>query len=120
MPDRLFFDGRCPLCRREIALLQSLQRGGLVFEDIHSYCPGADDPGREAMLRVLHLQTADGNWLLGLDATVRAWCHTRWGWLVRILDRAAVRPRAERLYRRWAQRRYRRLYGCQYCLGGEE
>lgn len=31
-----------------------------------------------------------------------------------------IRPLAERIYRAWAERRYRRLYACSVCMGAEE
>ena len=120
MQDTLFYDGQCPLCRRDIRYLQRHQRGGLGFADIHDYRPAAGDPGTLAMLKVLHLRSADGHWLRGVDATVRAWSHTRWGWLAGILGWPGIRIVAGRAYARWAERRYRRLYGCTPCMGAEE
>lgn len=118
--DTLYYDGLCSLCSREIRTLRSLQRGGLSFVDIHQLAPEPDVPSREALLRLLHLRTADGNWLVGLPATVRAWSHTRWGWLFRPLLWPGLHTPAEHAYRAWAARRYQRLYACKVCMGGEE
>lgn len=109
--DTLFYDTRCPLCRREVALLQKIARPTLAFQDIHTAC---DDslPGRDALLQSLHLQRADGVMVTGLAANVAVWQHTRFGVLWRILMLPGVRPVAERVYEHWAQRRYRRLYFC--------
>ncbi|MCH8543157.1 MAG: DUF393 domain-containing protein [Alcanivorax sp.] len=114
--DTLYFDGRCPLCRREMALLSRIKGASLRLVDVHQ--PGAVPPDSVAdMLEVLHLQTAAGTWLTGVDATVRAWSHTPVGWLWGWLAWGPVRPMAERLYRRWARRRYARLYGCAVKTG---
>lgn len=114
--DLLFYDGQCPLCRREIDTLRRLERGGLGFVDIHQqpeHSPLA--PDREALLRRLHLVTADGTWYTGLDATVRAWSHTAPGWLFRPLTWPLFRPLARHVYERWADRRYERRYACTSC-----
>ncbi|MGD9662902.1 MAG: thiol-disulfide oxidoreductase DCC family protein [Porticoccaceae bacterium] len=118
--DTLFFDGQCPLCRREINLLQRLSDEGLAFMDIHQIVPEPQFPSAMAMLRVLHLRKACGSWLTGVDATVHAWSHTRWGWLFKPLRWSLWAPWIDRRYSRWAQRRYNRLYHCNRCMGGED
>lgn len=117
--DTLYYDGQCPLCLREIRTLRRLGRGGLALADIHHLADPAL-PRREQLLRTLHLRTATGEWLTGVEATVRAWSHTPWGWLFRPLLWPGIAPLARRLYRAWAARRYRRRYGCTVCLGGED
>ncbi|MCH8498850.1 MAG: DUF393 domain-containing protein [Marinobacter sp.] len=114
--DTLFYDGSCPLCRREIRLLRRLQRGDLAFADIHAQTPHSDRrPGREALLRRLHLRLGDGRWLIGLEANVHAWSHTRYGVMFRPLLWPGIRSLAEGIYQRWADRRYQRKYACHPC-----
>lgn len=116
--DTLYYDSQCPLCRREIRTLDRLQTGGLAFADIHDPAlAGGGLPDREQLLRRLHLRDADGRWHLGLHANVRAWSHTRLGWLLRPLLWPGIHALASRVYRRWADRRYRRRYLCQACTG---
>ena len=109
--DTLFYDGRCPLCMREVALLRRLARSTLAFEDIH----GARDatlPSREALLQSLHLRRAGGEMVVGLAANVAMWQHTRFGLLWRVLLLPGIRALTVPLYNYWARRRYSRLYGC--------
>ena len=113
--DTLFYDGRCPLCMREIRLLQRIKDSGLQLQDLHEVEDEAGTPGRLLKLTTLHLQTADGQWLTGVDATVRAWSHTRWGWLFAILRWPLLGPVADAIYGYWARKRYQRLYGCGDC-----
>jgi predicted DCC family thiol-disulfide oxidoreductase YuxK len=120
MPDTLYYDGLCGLCTHEIQTLRRLQRGQLDFADIHQLSAGGSLPSREILLKRLHLRTSEGQWLVGLPATVRAWSHTRWGWLFRPLLWPGLRSLSERLYGRWAERRFRRLYACSVCMGAEE
>ena len=108
--DTLYYDGQCPVCRREMDRLQPLQDGRLRLVDIHSQ-PLPAGRSKAELLEVLHLQDDKGRWISGLDANVRAWRHTRWGWLFGWLRWPLIAPIADRLYARWARRRYRRLYG---------
>lgn len=111
--DTLFYDSHCPLCAREIRTLRKLQDGYLIFADIHEQQDGSPQvPGHEALLRRLHLMTGSGDWVTGLEATVRAWSHTRYGILFRPLLWPMVLPLASRLYEIWADRRYQRKYAC--------
>ncbi|MFW5825644.1 MAG: thiol-disulfide oxidoreductase DCC family protein, partial [Marinobacter sp.] len=113
-------DSQCPRCRREIDTLRRLEQGGLGFVDIHQQPDGGPlAPGREALLRRLHLVTGDGTWYTGLDATVRAWSHTSAGWLFRPLTWPLLRPLTGPVYERWADRRYERRYACDRCADGE-
>ena len=106
----LYYDGACPLCSAEMKRLQGLQDGTLSLVDIHQ----ASDAGRPApktsLLEILHYVTAEGDVLVGIDANVAAWQHTRLGFLWRWLQWPLIRPAAEKLYRVWARRRYHRLY----------
>jgi predicted DCC family thiol-disulfide oxidoreductase YuxK len=109
MTDVLYFDGQCPLCTAEMDRLGKLADSGLVLRDIHEL---RDDtlPCRDDMLRTLHLRTAEGELLTGIEANVAAWQHTRMGLFWRWLRWPLVRPIAEKVYGRWALWRYQRLY----------
>ena len=110
MQATLYYDGRCALCAGEIARLARLQQGTLELCDIHSLEPREDMPSHDALLKTLHLRTADGRWLTGADANVAAWQHTRYGWLWRWLRWPVLRSLVDAVYRPWARWRYRRLY----------
>jgi predicted DCC family thiol-disulfide oxidoreductase YuxK len=70
-----------------------------------------DLPPRDTLLRELHLQKADGDMLVGIDANVAAWQHTRYGMLLRWMAWPGIRALTSRVYAFWARRRYQRLYG---------
>ncbi len=111
--DTLFYDGQCPLCAREIRTLRKLQDGDLIFADIHEQDGhSANLPSHEQLLRRLHLMAYTGEWIIGLRANVRAWSHTRFGFLFKPLLWPIVFPIASRIYERWADRRYERKYAC--------
>jgi predicted DCC family thiol-disulfide oxidoreductase YuxK len=121
--DTLFYDGRCPLCRREMGHLARLAGSGLRLQDIHALPDAAwhpeaagkqgqgNLPAREDLLHTLHLRCADGTWVRGADANVRAWQHTRIGFLWALLRLPGIRALVDRAYAYWADRRYEKLYG---------
>jgi len=125
----LFYDGHCPLCVKEIALLrQRDHRGLLQLEDIHApdFCeryPQLDPLEAE---KILHGLDASGQWLRGLDVTVKAWQlvnHHRWLGMTRW---PLIRPVADMAYRFFARHRKtiaRLLTGrrhCERCIDGEQ
>ena len=75
-PLRLYYDGDCPLCAREVALLR--RRNGaerLVLIDISQpdFDPASTPFSLIQLQTVLHAQDANGHWLKGLDATYASW-----------------------------------------------
>lgn len=111
--DTLFYDGSCPLCAREIRTLRRLQRGNLIFADVHEQPEDNQNlPSQENLLRRLHLMTWTGEWVTGLHANVRAWSHTPFGWLFKPLLWPVIHPVAKRVYESWADRRYDKKYLC--------
>ncbi|NND83343.1 MAG: DUF393 domain-containing protein [Gammaproteobacteria bacterium] len=97
--DTLYFDGQCPICSAEIGRLQSQLDTDLTCVDIHDLDTTPIE--RERLFSELHLQKADGTWLVGLQANVAAWQHTRWRSLAQILLWPGVRWVADMGYRLW-------------------
>ena len=81
MNDTLYYDGKCPLCSHEIRLLTRFKSSSLVLIDIYSGNNVQTRYTNEELLSILHLQTRDGKWHKGLDATVKAWRHTKFGFI---------------------------------------
>ena len=99
------------MCLAEMDRLRELSDAELELVDIHSVTETPDLPDRETLLGTLHLKTGGGEVLVGMDANVAAWGHTRYGWLWRPLRWPLVRNVVDACYRHWARWRYRRLYG---------
>ena len=114
MTATLYYDGHCPLCTKEINLLRNIHRGDLAFEDIHNQTHYTE-ASREKMLKMLHLQDAEGHWHIGADATVLAWSHTSYGWLFKPLRWPVIGSIVDVIYSAWAKRRYHKLYECGAC-----
>lgn len=83
----IFFDGACPLCRREISHYRALDRGAaLDFVDVSA--EGAPTPAgvtrQQAMAR-FHVRSRDGRVLSGAAAFVEVWAQLPgWRWAARI------------------------------------
>lgn len=97
--DTLFYDGQCPICSTEIQRLQTQLNTNLNCVDIHQVEAGLIE--KERLFSQLHLRRADGTWLVGLEANVVAWQHTRWRSFAGILLWPGVRWFAELGYRLW-------------------
>jgi predicted DCC family thiol-disulfide oxidoreductase YuxK len=71
-------------------------------------------PGKDELLRTLHLQRADGSWLTGADANVAAWEGTAQERRLQALRWPVLRHIVDLGYALWARWRYWRLYGSQF------
>ena len=103
--DTLYYDGACPLCRGEVNKLTKFTRGNLVVKNIHELDADGTVPDKQILLSRLHLQTADGQWLTGLTANIRAWHHTPFRNLWRMLDWPVIRIFSHWAYEFWLRRR---------------
>ena len=113
----IYYDGSCPLCRREIALYRSL-RGAerLHWLDVSAGTSLGEGLSCEAAMRRFHVRDAQGRLLSGGAAFARLWrALPGWrvagwlfawpplSWLLELAYRAflPLRPRLQRLVRRW-------------------
>jgi predicted DCC family thiol-disulfide oxidoreductase YuxK len=111
--DLLYYDGACPLCRREMSVLARLKTRSLELVDVHSLEDSFADerqPTKADLLQVLHLRRANQEWVVGVEANVAAWSHTHIGFLWRLLTIPGIRWLTDKVYYSWAERRYARLY----------
>ena len=117
--DLLYYDGACPLCRREMRALAWLKTSGLELVDIHGladeYQTLSDHqttiaPTKAELLQVLHLRRANQEWVKGVEANVAAWSHTRIGFIWKLLTIPGLSRVTDKIYYSWARRRYARLY----------
>lgn len=103
--DTLYYDGACPICRAEVDKLTGFTGDRLVVRNIHEMGDDEAAPDREQLLARLHLRTADGDWLTGLDANIRAWRHTPFRRLWELFSLPVLRQVGERSYEYWLRRR---------------
>ena len=110
----VFYDGACPLCRREIAHYRRL-RGAerVLWIDIAR----ADAPlatyglSRELAMARLHVRDTAGHWQTGAFGFAELWSHLPgYRWLARTLRLLRLLPLLDRVYASFARWRLRR--GC--------
>lgn len=81
----VFHDGSCALCRREIALVQSMTADrAIAFVDVSDRSGEAVAPGLTAdnAMRRFHVRRADGTVFSGARAFIELWSETpRLAWL---------------------------------------
>lgn len=114
MKDILFYDGDCSMCLQEIKILERHKDDGLELINIHNNTSQEviGNLSDIELLSVLHLRSANGEWLKGLDATVAAWKHTKFSWIFAPLRWPLINRLADWFYYRWANKRACRLGYC--------
>ncbi len=109
---KVYFDGACPACRREMAFYRRFDRQervdwfDITGEDRALRAEGIDP--RTALGR-LHVRLADGSLVTGVDAFIVLWQSVPWfrplAWVASI---RFVKARLERWYEPLTRRRLRR------------
>ena len=100
----VFFDGACPLCRREIALMRRLdRRGRLAFEDVADEDAPVSCPiDRAALLARFHARLPSGEVVSGARAFTEAYARVPGlGWAGALGRFAPTRAALDWLYARF-------------------
>jgi predicted DCC family thiol-disulfide oxidoreductase YuxK len=104
---RLFYDGGCRLCQREIAHLSQPLSEKMLLVDINdpafSEWQGVD---KLEMMRQIHVWTGEG-FLVGLDASLYYWRAAGWRVLPGVLSLPGIHACAKLGYSLWANWRFR-------------
>jgi predicted DCC family thiol-disulfide oxidoreductase YuxK len=102
---KMLFDGQCPLCSREVAMLRKRDARGLIaFEDIAQ--PGFD-AGRYGLtmpqlIGSMHAVRRDGSIVQGVDVFAEVYDAVGWKLLARLIRWPVTRPLAKLGYRIFA------------------
>ena len=105
---RLFYDGECPICRREVAWLKQRDRAGnLLLEDINilGFDPARYGLTREQVDLVLHGIRPDGVVVSGMEAVREAYRSVGLGWLLAPTRLPGIRLLSDYLYGCFARKR---------------
>ena len=118
----VFYDGACPLCRREIAHYRRL-RGAerLVWIDVsRANAPLATyGLSRERAMARFHVLDTAGRWQTGSFGFAELWSHLpAYRWLARTLRSLRLLPVLDRVYARFARWRLRRACDDRSCGSG--
>ena len=106
----LYYDGYCPLCVREMDHLRKAdQAGRLTLVDIQQegFTERYPHIDPQAASTILHADTVDGELLLGLDVTYRAWSLVGRGFWIAPLRWPVIRWFADKAYLWFARNRYK-------------
>ena len=106
----VYYDGACPLCRGEMALLMQRNASGLLaFVDINA--PGFDPAPLgvklDAMLTQMHVRQPGGGWLIGIPAFEVIYAATGYARVARWLAVPWVARIGARAYPWLVRNRYR-------------
>lgn len=109
---KLFYDGSCRLCQREINWLAAKLTPHLELVDISAEgFNGFAGVAKQAMMQQIHLWQHD-HFLIGIDATLHYWQLAGHSWLVAFLRLPPCYWLAKKAYAYWAAKR-------AHCINGD-
>ena len=93
----VYFDGSCPLCRREVAVYQRLQgHVPLQWHDVSQQAPDAVGLCQQQAMARFHVLDANGQLHSGAKAFVVLWRQLPgWRWLAKVAALPGVTPLLE-------------------------
>ena len=107
----MLFDGECPLCMREVRMLQRADkgRGRLGFEDIAApdFSPAAHGTDLDTLMARIHGVLPDGTLIEGVEVFRRAYAAIGLGWLVAPTRWPGLRQLCDWAYTVFARNRLR-------------
>lgn len=123
-PERpvVFYDGGCPICRREIGFYQRLDREDAIdWRDIARQPKSLEGTGVDwgTAMRRFHVLDVEGRMRTGVDAFALVWEQLPGWWLLaRVVRGLRLVGPLERLYGWYADRRYARRCKTNTCGPG--
>lgn len=119
---KVFYDGACPLCRREADLLRWLDggRGKVLLEDISSPEFDASRYGvtRDQLMGQIHGLLSTGRLVKGMAVFRRAYDAVGWGWLLAPTNWPILRRCFDAGYEWFARNRLRLTGRLGHCHTG--
>ena len=96
----VYFDGACPLCRREISLYKKLDKEGVIsWVDVASCDPTVSGLTKNELLRRFHIRNKEGVILSGASAFFDLWKELPgWKWLGKLGKYPLIVNLAEIMY----------------------
>lgn len=111
----VFFDGECPLCMREIRMLQRRDRQGRIrFTDIASptFQPAEYGKDQASFMAKIHGRLPDGTWLEGVEVFRRLYTAIGFGALAGVTRLPGIAQLADLAYESFAKNRLRLTGRC--------
>lgn len=111
----VFFDGDCPLCRREIDFLRRRDRHAKIrFTDLMTLDFSSNDLGKSytVLMAEIHGRLPNGQWLIGVEVFRRLYAAIGWRTPVMISRWPLIAPFLDWSYRHFAKYRLRLTGRC--------
>ncbi len=111
----VFFDGECPLCRKEIAFVRRLDRHSRVhFTDIASptFDPATTGRSHDELMARIHARRADGSLVEGVEVFRLMYAATAFAPVVALTRLPGVSQALDAAYRWFAKNRLRLTGRC--------
>ncbi|MBU0551951.1 DUF393 domain-containing protein [Myxococcota bacterium] len=111
----IFFDGACPICKREVALLRRRDTlGRLRFTDIAApeFDAAVYDRARDRFDVRIQARSPDGAWLEGVEVFRAIYTLLGFGWLIRLTRLPGLRGLLDWAYDLFARNRHRLTGRC--------
>lgn len=104
----VFYDGDCPLCKREIDMIRRKDRDGrLKLTDIASDKFVPEGRSLKVLMREIHGRKASGEYVIGVDVFREIYRTLGFGFLVNISSLPVIRQALDLGYRFFAYFRFR-------------
>ncbi len=104
----VFFDGDCPLCRREINFLRRRDRQSRIkFTDLQKLNFKSPEVGKThaELMDKMHGRLPDGTWITGVEVFRRMYDAIGWTSVVAVTRWPMIRPILDWMYVQFAARR---------------
>lgn len=111
----VYYDGACPLCRREMGMLRRLDRRGLIrFTDIAApdFDPARLGSSNEQLMGEIHGRLPDGTWIKGVEVFRRLYGAVGFRWVIAVSRWPGIRQALDLGYRLFARHRLRMTGRC--------
>ena len=118
----VFYDGDCPLCRREIGLLKRWDRQGrILFTDIAAaeFDAAAAGVPFDMLMSEIHARLPDGRWIRGVEVFRQLYAAVGFGWLIPPTRWPGVAQLLDAGYRLFARNRLKWTGRCSAACGAK-
>jgi predicted DCC family thiol-disulfide oxidoreductase YuxK len=112
----VFYDGDCPLCRREIEMLRRWdKKQRILFTDIAGpdFDPTLLGKSHEELMAQIHGRLPTGEWVIGVEVFRQLYSAVGLGWIVRWTRLPILRTILDLAYQFFARHRLRLTGRCE-------
>jgi len=104
----LYFDGDCPLCKREINFLRKITpKDKVSYKDISEDNFKEDEHGKSCskLMAEIHAKTSKGEWLIGMEAFRAVYSYTPYSFIFNLTNLPILKQCFDFAYKIFAKNR---------------